>query len=145
MPLLHVPLVVFFPRQVPAGRQVADPISLRDLPATILELSGNGGKGKVPGYSLACHWISELPPGTVRTSAVLSEVNVAPIRPGRYPTGASANMRSILQEPLHYIRNANGREELYDIVKDPAEETNLLGEEESQSTIKQFRNEGPKF
>ena len=144
MPLLHVPLLVFFPSQVPANQEVSDPVSLRDLPATILELAGVSGKTKAPGYSLACHWISELPPGTVKTSAILSEVNVAPIRPGRYPTGASANMRSVLQEPLHYIRNANGREELYDIVKDPAEETNLLDEEELKPMIRQFRNEGPK-
>lgn len=145
MPLLHVPLVVFFPPQVPAGRQIADPISLRDLPATILEIAGIGGKGKMPGYSLACHWISELPPGTVKTSTVLSEVNVAPIRPGRYPTGQPAEMHSILQEPLHYIRNANGREELYDIVRDPGEANNLLSEEELQSILKQIRSELPKL
>lgn len=141
MPLLHVPLVVFFPPQVPAGRQIVDPISLRDLPATILELAGIGSKAKVPGYSLACHWISELPPGTVKTSTVLSEVNVAPIRPGRYPADRPAEMQSILQEPLHYIRNANGREELYDIAKDPTEANNLLSEEELQSVIKQIRSE----
>jgi arylsulfatase A-like enzyme len=123
--LLHVPLLISYPPRVPAHQHIAESISLRDLSATIFDLAGISGPAQFPGYSLACHWNPDRPPGTPDSSPILSEVNVGPIRPGKYPTGKPAQMCSVLQEPLHYIRNANGREELYDIVKDPAERTNL--------------------
>ncbi|MBS1786582.1 MAG: sulfatase-like hydrolase/transferase [Acidobacteria bacterium] len=139
--LLHVPLLVVYPARVPPNRRIADPISLRDLPGTILDLTGIGDKTKIPGYSLACHWTSEFPHAEPETSPVLSEVNVAPIRPGRYPAGKAAKMQSVLQEPIHYIRNANGKEEIYNIVKDPDEESNLLNEQDLQLMLKQLRSE----
>jgi hypothetical protein len=83
--------------------------------------------------------LSYSSPEACATSPVLSEVNVAPIRPGRYPVRAPARMRSVLWEGRHYIRNANGREELYDILKDPAEQTNLENEAELQPLIEQLR------
>lgn len=139
--LLHVPLLIIYPARVPADRRIDDPISLRDLPETILDLAGIGDKAKIPGYSLACHWASGFPREDPETSPVLSEVNVGPIRPGRYPAGKAAKMQSVLQEPIHYIRNANGQEEIYNIVKDPDEESNLLNEQDLQLLLKQLRTE----
>lgn len=137
--LLHVPLLILFPPRVPANQRVKESISLRDLPATIFDLAGIGDATSMPGYSLACHWGGGPAQGVAGTSPVLSEVNVAPIRPDRYPTGAPAKMCSVLQERLHYIHNANGHEELYDILKDPAEQTNLQDEGDLQPLIEQLR------
>ena len=38
--LVGVPLVIVDPKVVPAGRTVAEPVSLRDIPATIVDLVG---------------------------------------------------------------------------------------------------------
>src|SRR5262249_51780816 len=38
MELLHVPLVLIAPFQVPTGKIICQPVSLRDLPATIMEV-----------------------------------------------------------------------------------------------------------
>src|SRR5262249_334386 len=39
---IHVPLLVVFPNGAEAGRSVATPVSPRDLPATIADLTGFG-------------------------------------------------------------------------------------------------------
>ncbi len=137
--LLRVPLLIYFPPRAPAGQRIAEAVSLRDLPATILDLAGAGDASQIPGRSLTCHWDADSSPEACATSPVLSEVNVAPIRPGRYPVGAPARMRSVLWEGRHYIRNANGREELYDILKDPAEQISLENEEELHLLIEELR------
>ncbi|MGE0128722.1 MAG: sulfatase-like hydrolase/transferase [Blastocatellales bacterium] len=139
MSLLRVPLLIYFPSRAPANQRVAMPITLRDLPATILDLAGVGDTLRIPGHSLAFHWGADPLQVSSASSPVLAEVNVAPIRPGRYPSGATARMYSVLQEQHHYIRNANGREELYDIMKDPAEQTSLEYKEELQHLMEQFR------
>src|SRR5205085_8095982 len=54
--LLHVPLVVIAPGRVPAGRRVKEFVSLRDLPATVLDLLRLEGRGWFPGRSLARFW-----------------------------------------------------------------------------------------
>src|SRR4029434_6029700 len=38
---LHVPLVLHFPGRVPGGRRVMQPVSLRNLAATVLDLVGD--------------------------------------------------------------------------------------------------------
>jgi len=54
LPVLEVPLMLRYPARVPAGRRVTQAVSLRDLPATILDLAGAGGVAPLlPGTSLA--------------------------------------------------------------------------------------------
>ena len=46
--VVHVPLLVVPPRGTASGRTVATPVSLRDLPATVVELLGLGQRVAVP-------------------------------------------------------------------------------------------------
>ncbi|MGH7657200.1 MAG: sulfatase, partial [Gemmatimonadales bacterium] len=39
-PTLHVPLVIWYPPVVQTGRRIERPVTLRDLPATLLDLAG---------------------------------------------------------------------------------------------------------
>jgi arylsulfatase A-like enzyme len=55
MPLVHVPLVIIEPGTVPAGVNVAVPVQLQDLAATILDLTV-GEDPAIEGESLASHW-----------------------------------------------------------------------------------------
>ena len=52
-PELHVPLLIVRPGRVAAGRVVAEPVSLRDLPATVVDLLGLADGSPFPGGSLA--------------------------------------------------------------------------------------------
>ncbi len=52
-----VPLVILSPG-APAGQVVASPVSLRDLPATVVDLLGLSAGSPLPGRSLAAYWRS---------------------------------------------------------------------------------------
>ncbi len=139
LPLLHVPLLISFPARVPAGREIQEPVTLRDLAATILDLAGISQGNLLPGHSLARHWIGTSAVSASTGSPVLSEVNIAPIKPRLYPPGSRAEMYSLLSGRYHYIRNASGQEEVYDIVNDPSELHNLADSEEGRQMSATFR------
>ena len=71
LPSVHVPLVVVWPKEVPAGRRVAEPVTLRDLPATMAQMSRLSFS--FPGKSLARFW-SDRDDGNPE-SPLLSEVS----------------------------------------------------------------------
>ena len=56
---LEVPLLLRLPGVVPAGRSIGAQVSLRDLAATVLALSG--GRPELPGRSLARYWTARPP------------------------------------------------------------------------------------
>ncbi len=121
---VRVPLVVFGPSGVPAGRTVAEPVSLRDVAATIAERLGLAGAPPFPGRSLARAWEPGHPDSPEEPDdAVLSAVN-SQARPSksRHP-----RLASLVAEGKVYIRDSGGREELYDLTSDPGESRNLAG------------------
>ncbi len=122
-PSVHVPLLISFPGRVPGGVRVAEPVTLRDLPATALDLLGIAGAG-IPGRSLALHW--ERSPITSREGAspLLSELKKRKRTLWWYAL-SKGDMRSIIVGRYQYIRNGDGREELYDVVTDPWETVDL--------------------
>jgi arylsulfatase A-like enzyme len=114
--VLHVPLLVRFPGRVPAGARVARAVSLRDLPATILDLAGLPA-GALPGTSLAAAWRDSA--GVL--SPVLAEVRQQPSPLGDYPT-ARGDLTALADERWYYIRNhGTGQEELFSWTIDTAE------------------------
>jgi arylsulfatase A-like enzyme len=122
----HVPLLVIDPRS-PRGATVPAPVSLRDLPATIVELAGQASGSPFPGRSLSTHWSPETAPEGRITSSALSEVDVpkdlVPFR------GRGSNQRgftmALTAQGRHYILGVEGDEELYDLATDPGELRNL--------------------
>jgi arylsulfatase A-like enzyme len=111
-----VPLLIVYPARVTAG--VVDyPVTLADLPATLLALAGFQNQGVFPGSSML------EGPGTARP--VLSEVDrLAEDLPSPKLRGL---LRSLVSDSLHWILNGDGSEELYRYRADPAEETDIAG------------------
>lgn len=139
LPVLHVPLLILLPSRVPEGASVREPVTLRDLPATLLDLLGIEGGPRFPGSSLARFWAG----GSTRApeaSPLLSEVGAIPSQdvPASYPI-SRGGMKSLLEERWHYIRNGDGREELYDFRSDPLEQRDLSGTAEGRRTIERRR------
>jgi hypothetical protein len=58
-PVAQVPLLIIARGLVPSGRTIARPVSVRDLPATVVDLLGLGHQSPFPGRSLARHWAAE--------------------------------------------------------------------------------------
>jgi arylsulfatase A-like enzyme len=122
MPALWVPLIVVYPRGIPAGVRVADPVSLQDIAATLVDLAGVASTAVLPGTSLTAYWRAGGGAQPART--VFSEVEKFkdPRSPGPAQLGP---MRSLIDANWHYILNGDGSEELFAWPRDPAELENL--------------------
>ncbi|MGH7712518.1 MAG: sulfatase [Gemmatimonadaceae bacterium] len=112
--VLWIPLLVRFPSRVPGNVRVDATVSLRDLAATIADLAGVATP-PFPGTSLAVTWSA----GGHRTSPLIGEVRRAPNVGMGYPT-ARGDLTSLTDSAWHFIRNSDGREELFAWRVDPA-------------------------
>ncbi len=103
--LVQVPLVIVDPKGVPADRVVAEPVSLRDVPATVVDLLGLGRDAPFPGRSLARFWVGP----DRRSFPRPSRCSWRPGKPlllanqGREPA-AKGPMKSLVAGGMHYIR-----------------------------------------
>ena len=136
--LLHVPLIVRYPPAVPAGRRVAALISLKDVPATVLDLVGLQDSG-IAGNSLAAHWLNEHGPPAEDAIAELERgINVPPTN-----RNVRGNVYARFNGRFHYVRDGDGVEELYDYLTDPAEEKNLIDRPDLQAEVAAMRKGAP--
>lgn len=107
---LHVPLIVKLPGQV-AGRVVSSPVSIADIPATVLDCTGLGMGPGMGGTSLA---------GRVPRARPMYCESLLPATCGCAPLqGIVAGQWKYIQAP---------RPELYCLARDPGETDNLAGD-----------------
>jgi arylsulfatase A-like enzyme len=141
MPLLHVPLVISFPPRVPAAQRVSQPVSLQNIAATVLDILAVPPDVTLPGTSLARLWSA---PGdttqrdTTTTPAILSELTYNTFSSALDPI-QKGPMHSIIRDNLHYIRNGDGSEELYDFEADPRERDDLARAEGVEPRLPELR------
>jgi arylsulfatase A-like enzyme len=136
-----VPLVILSP-SAPAGRVVDAPVSLRDLPATVVEQLGLSAGSPFPGRSLAAYWHAEI--GQVQeaiATAALSEVADATALEPQLENGHGhgALQLSLVASGHHYLRNVTGAELLYDLERDPFERVNLMDSPSGDQAVEVFR------
>jgi arylsulfatase A-like enzyme len=144
-PEVRVPLLIILPSRSRFRRVVRETVSLRDLPATIVDLVGLAAGSPFPGRSLA-HWEPESSPGVApgagdRDGAIseLSDPNPAKPSQGRSPA-ARGPLISLAEGDYVYIRNeGDGREQLFNERDDPGELFNRAGVEAMQPVLQQFR------
>jgi arylsulfatase A-like enzyme len=138
VPLLHVPLIFWFPPVVPEGKRVSSLISLKDVAATVLDLVGMQDAG-ITGDSLAAHWLNEqgVPP-EVAIAELERGINVRPTNRNLH-----GDMYARFSSHLHYMRDGDGVEELYDYIADPAEEKNLIARPDLQAEVAVMRKGAP--
>jgi arylsulfatase A-like enzyme len=145
LPALQVPLVILPPGGPAKPVRVAEVVSLRDIPATVLDLLGEPPE-PFPGRSLAPLWRGALDAaGDGDTSAPAGEPAFAHLEQGLvrqpwYPVNSGSEMFSLTTRDYHYIRNGNGSEELYDWGRDSAESVNLAGRPAADSILAEFRS-----
>ena len=138
---VHVPLLVIPPSRSSTNQVVKEPVSLREIPATVAEWTNLGPRNPFPGRSLT-RFPGDDKERLPEPSAVLSELehNIAfpenlPIPP---PFGPAS---SLVSRDRVYIRRDDGNEELYDLQNDPQESVNLATDPQSRPVLDQFREE----
>lgn len=117
-PLLHVPLVMSLPSTLPAGVRIAEPVSIAEIPATVMSLVQPGAAHPFPGTD-----ISGLAAGDGEARPARASI--------RYHEGLHASnplsrgdMSAVITGDRYYIRNGDGTEEVYRLSLDPAERSN---------------------
>jgi arylsulfatase A-like enzyme/Flp pilus assembly protein TadD len=114
---IHVPLIIKQESNVGAGRRIADLVQHIDLVPTILDLVKAPGVANLRGRSLKAilEGTGKLPPATIYSEALYA----------RYHFGWS-ELTALTDERYRYIKAP--REELYDLLHDPHERTNIAEE-----------------
>lgn len=118
----EVPLIILGP-SVPPGVVVPQPVSLRDIPATVLDLAQAGGAG-LPGQSLRESWSGTASP----RPAIMETSGPSPKR----------RFQSVVAGGYHAIWSADSVE-LYDFQGDPAETTDLAKTPEGRAQVTRLR------
>jgi arylsulfatase A-like enzyme len=109
-PLVHVPLVLAGPR-IPRGVRVKRPVSLRDIPRTVVEFTGGTEPNPFPGSSLRAAW-----EGTGEAEPLFTSMTLV----------GGKRLTAVREDSLYLIRRDEKRE-LYNLKSDPREEVNLAG------------------
>jgi arylsulfatase A-like enzyme len=137
---IHVPLLLRFPASVPAGVTVDRPVSLRDVPATTMEILGFANVATFPGRSLSRYWTNADSGKLEAGESMLSELihSPAPWGPEWAPV-FKGDMKSLVTGDTHYILNGDGSEEVYDLRYDPAEHNNIIQTPRGAEVVVQVR------
>jgi arylsulfatase A-like enzyme len=141
----HVPLMIIPPSGQPSARVVAETVSLRDVPATVVDLLDLEAGSPFPGNSLTRFWdrsssevaIHRASPGPALSELVpLDPFDAAPEHVGklRWPLAA------LTEGDWTYIRREEDfREELFRLGDDAGESLNLADVPALQSTLQHMR------
>jgi arylsulfatase A-like enzyme len=140
---MRVPLLILPPANSRTEAVVRETVSVRDLPATIVEMSGLGDGSPFPGRSLAMLWrhpsSGTVPAAEGSAVSELEEPNPNDPNQGRSPA-YRGSMISLAEGGFVYIRNeGDGTEELFDERDDPRELTNRAGVDALKPVLKRFR------
>lgn len=146
--LLHVPLIIWYPQQIPSGAKVARPVTNAAIPATVMELVNSAAKPKFPGPSLTALWANPAAQDT--WPLPLSELarNPYPEKEEKLadqiePTSTTGAMRSLVTPQWHLIAHENLGDQLYDWVHDPQERNNLVHTAEGHAIALQLLSSLP--
>jgi len=144
--LIHVPLIISYPGQVPAGLRLTPPVSIDAIPAMILDLVGVKNQNAFPGPSLAAfgqtsgtgeRWLnplSELP----QTNIIVPQDRVVE---GKVPIATNGDMKALITDHWHLIVHSKLGVQLYDWSTDPAELHNLAETPEGRDTASRLLSE----
>ena len=116
---IHVPLLVRWPGEVPAGRRIATPVGLVDVAPTVLALAGIESTAPRDGRSLAAaiRGDAELPPRPLFGIRRLIDET----------TGWGHGVKlSVRNDRWKYIFSSDAPHELFDLEADPGEQHNVI-------------------
>ena len=132
---IRVPLIFYWPSEIPQGMRISQPVSNAAIPATLMELTDSHAKPAFPIASLARLWKTSRDSEWPFPESDLAQLPWNPKAPNYL--GA---VRSLVGPQFHYIRNEKLGEELYDWRNDPEERHDLAKNREASAALLAFRS-----
>ena len=121
--LLHVPLLIKYPRRAHPGVE-SRPASLIDVAPTILSAVQAPLPKAMQGRDLS---------GAAETRTIYGETFPCPVmQPPECPQGCTA--KAIFEWPMKFITSSSGKRELFDLSADPDERRNLYIQQQERAT-----------
>ena len=150
---LRVPLMIIPPGGAAKAKVVNDTVSLRDLAATVVDVSGQRAGSPFPGHSLARFWDTRATEGLVRNSAhsepdamsasAAAELALASVPPSRDALAmpkSSWPRGGLTVGEWSYIRyEGEVHEELFHLGHDPTEQFNRAIDPKTEGTLVRMR------
>jgi arylsulfatase A-like enzyme len=138
-PLIHVPLILIYPRQTPRGERIARPVGLLDVPASLADLAGAARRG-LPGRSLERCWRESQLAETV-DEPLIAELSQVPLP--NLPNSDSP-IHSLVVGNWHYLHYPGRQppansDELFDLAADPDEQHELSRDPLLADTVVELR------
>jgi arylsulfatase A-like enzyme len=140
--LIQVPLIIWYPGHVPAGLQIATPVTNIAIPSTIMDiLTGVRGATVFPGPALSELWHN--PPAALHWPHPLAELAQNEINPQKatVPVAADGPMQTLVTSDWHLIVQKNLGQQLYDWDTDPGENYDLINTPEGRAEALALRLE----
>ena len=121
--LIRVPLIIVSPGQVPSGVHISTPVSLTNIPSTLIELATQQKSKDFPQTSLVTLWRdpasrTEWPPPI----SELARMKICQLFPN-----STESFQSVTTPEWHYIVGSNGDEQLFRVDTDPLNKNDLAG------------------
>ncbi|MEJ7812353.1 MAG: sulfatase [Gemmatimonadaceae bacterium] len=129
---VRVPLIIRYPRAVPAGTRVAHPVGNAQVAATVMAVTGVR-TSPFAGRSLLAAMTADDP----ARDTVLVEVGRRSIAGAHWPV-AHGWVAGLLADRWQYLHEQTGKVELFDVLADPRETTNLASAPGSSPVLAAF-------
>jgi arylsulfatase A-like enzyme len=129
--VLRVPLIIEGPG-IPAGLRISSVVTNRELFSTVLDLAQTRAR-PLSQTSLSRFW-------NLGSESKLSQAPVVSELVADSPTHQGAAILSLVSSQWQYLRDSNGRRELYDLQMDPQEEHNLADLRNFQPTVSELQS-----
>ena len=124
--LIRVPLLVRWPGHVPSHARFSTPVSIADIPATVMDLLKAPPTAAMPGQSLALAWTNPAA-AAASTRYPVQELAHMPFDEFNWVPAFKGAMRSVTTSAWHYIEHDTLGAELFDLERDPQELSNVIG------------------
>lgn len=135
-PVIHVPMIFWYPKSVPQGMRISTPVSNVEIPATLLDLLGDPEQTEFPGPSLAELWRDPSSginfPDPIAEMAQSSWVNPNHL-------SFSGDMFSVISPDWQYIEHSKLGVELYNMTNDPNELDNQAVNSQNTAVLQMLK------
>jgi arylsulfatase A-like enzyme len=138
-PLLHVPMVVLFPSRIREEIRRSEVVSIRDIPATVMDAVGASDGRAFPGVSLLSYANRDSATADQRAPRLSIAEHFSWSGTWDDWPASNGNMFSVAVGDRHYIVDPDGKERLFDIAKDPWEMRDIASAPEERSTLERMR------